>query len=166
MKCIIARIFSFRNGIFPAVIKTRGDEGSVSPLRFEKRLQFLSRVFPRFCPGPGRWRIGELEIVAEVAPILLHDPFRLGFTTVVIRSVIIKPAVAADVQIVSAEWTAIPPSHRRIALYLFLTGMTHAHNRVLSGRNTGVRIPHGKQYERKTSPDAVFLKAFGIASEI
>jgi hypothetical protein len=57
----------------------------------------LFRIFP------------ENEEIAEIAPLLVHDPLRLGFPAAVVRAGIVKPAVETDVEVPPAEGTGIPP---------------------------------------------------------
>ena len=52
--------------------------------------------------------VTENEEIAEVAPILVHDPLRLGFPAAVVRTGIVKPAVETDVELPPAEGTGVP----------------------------------------------------------
>ena len=60
---------------------------------------------------PPGGRIAEFKVIAEITPILFHDPLRLWFATVIVRPGIVKSAIETDMHVASAEGTDIPPSH-------------------------------------------------------
>ena len=117
-----------RYGCLPVINHTRYEK--IEPrnrLFFEKLVQLTFRVRGYRCRPTAAGRGIEFKVIAEITPILFHNPLRLRFATVVIRPGVIKSAVETDVQIAPAERADIPSPHGCLSVQFFPALVTHSH---------------------------------------
>lgn len=74
-----------------------------------------------------RSAVAKDEIIAEVAPLLFQDPFRLGFPAIIVGSRCQEAAIETAAEVRSAEGAGILPASRGFDFQIFLTAMTFFH---------------------------------------
>jgi len=93
----------------------------------EKRRQVIPRrpLFPGTLFGV---LIPINEIIAEIAPVLFKDPFRLRFPALIVNAVVVKRTIQAAPQIGTTGRTRVPPADDPGNLHLFAAPVTNLHD--------------------------------------
>ncbi|NTW16603.1 MAG: hypothetical protein HGA41_03980 [Syntrophaceae bacterium] len=67
------------------------------------------------------------KIVAEITPILVQYPFRLGFAALIVKYTVVVTAIETAAEIGLAERTHVFPSYNFIDAYFFCASVTYFH---------------------------------------
>lgn len=79
--------------------------------RLEESLYLAFYRHSGILPCAIRPAVPENEVIAEIAPILVNNPFRLGFMALIVGPDCMKGAIQAAVKVRSAKKTGLPPAH-------------------------------------------------------